>query len=202
MSKDYVFWTTCVGSVGSLIDEMVDDDISREVTYETMLKHCDGMLETAMSLGYERSKAQGLTIKDDFQVSFHKSFYAGAPCYYFDYSRIEHIWILRGWDELVRFCERKEREEDRRNRRDRVSLLASLRPKDNPELLISGRGDGLIPADFDPAALLAGIKVELEHTNSWQLAREIAMDHLAERDDYYILLEAIDPHHNPVARYR
>lgn len=205
MTKEYVFWGTCVDSVGDLIDEMVDDDISREVTYNTMLQNCDGMLERAMDLGYERSSrcGSGLTLKGDWHVSYHKSFYCGAPCYYFDYSGIEQIWILHGWEELVQLCEQKSREEDRRNRRDRISLLASSwRPQDNPELLVGGRADGLIPADFDPVQLLAGIKVELEHTNEWRVAREITMDHLAERDDYYILLETIDPHHNPVARYR
>lgn len=30
-----------------------------------------------------------------------------------------------------------------------------------------------------------GIKVEMEHTNSKKIAREIAMDHIAEHPDYY-----------------
>lgn len=34
-----------------------------------------------------------------------------------------------------------------------------------------------------------GIKVELEHTNDRKVAKEIALDHLAEKPDYYEKLE-------------
>jgi len=37
-----------------------------------------------------------------------------------------------------------------------------------------------------------GIKVELEHTNSKKLAKEIAMDHLAEIPDYYARLKKME----------
>lgn len=37
-----------------------------------------------------------------------------------------------------------------------------------------------------------GIKVELEHTNSKKLAKEIAMDHLAEIPDYYTRLKKME----------
>lgn len=37
-----------------------------------------------------------------------------------------------------------------------------------------------------------GIKVEMEHTNDVEIAREIALDHLAERVDYYELLDKVE----------
>ena len=37
-----------------------------------------------------------------------------------------------------------------------------------------------------------GIKVELEHTSDAQVAKEIALDHLAERPDYYEKLKQVE----------
>lgn len=48
-----------------------------------------------------------------------------------------------------------------------------------------GKADNLPDSDFDPDAIKAGIKVEMEHTDDPDLAREIAKDHLSERPDYY-----------------
>lgn len=63
------------------------------------------------------------------------------------------------------------------------------------ELIPGGRAAGLSPLDFDPIQLQSGIEVEMEHTDDWRVAQEIAMDHLTEDSDYYIKLETIDPHH-------
>jgi len=41
------------------------------------------------------------------------------------------------------------------------------------------------PADFDRGALARGTAVELEHTDDPRVAQEIAMDHLAEDEQYY-----------------
>lgn len=46
-------------------------------------------------------------------------------------------------------------------------------------------------ADFDPEALAEGIRVEREHTKDPDLAREIAMDHLAEDPRYYEKLKKV-----------
>ncbi|MFA5801201.1 MAG: DUF5661 family protein [Thermoleophilia bacterium] len=48
------------------------------------------------------------------------------------------------------------------------------------------------PKDFDEAALSQGIRVEMEHTDDPKIAIEIAMDHLAERPDYYDRLEEME----------
>jgi hypothetical protein len=58
--------------------------------------------------------------------------------------------------------------------------------------LPGGLADKKTPADFDPAALSKGIKVELEHVDDRALAMEIAMDHLTEDKSYYDKLEKIE----------
>ncbi len=40
--------------------------------------------------------------------------------------------------------------------------------------------------------LRKGIKVEMEHTNSPRVARDIALDHIRERYDYYTMLEEME----------
>lgn len=42
--------------------------------------------------------------------------------------------------------------------------------------------------------LHAGIRIELEHTSNSQVAKEIALDHLSERPDYYVQLSKVEEH--------
>lgn len=55
-----------------------------------------------------------------------------------------------------------------------------------------GLADKKKPSDFDSEAIKAGVKVEMEHTNDPDLAREIAMDHLTEDPHYYKKLKTIE----------
>lgn len=64
--------------------------------------------------------------------------------------------------------------------------------------LPGGLADKMSPDDFDPAAVLKGIKVELEHTDDQQIATEIALDHLAEDPKYYDKLATIEQHDDEV----
>jgi hypothetical protein len=48
---------------------------------------------------------------------------------------------------------------------------------------------GVTASDVDQGALAKGASVEMEHTSDPRLARQIALDHLAERPDYYEMLE-------------
>jgi hypothetical protein len=57
--------------------------------------------------------------------------------------------------------------------------------------LPGGLADRMSPDDFDPAAVLEGLGVELEHTDDRRVATEIALDHLAEDPDYYRKLATI-----------
>lgn len=60
------------------------------------------------------------------------------------------------------------------------------------DIVPGGKADRMTEADFDPKALAEGAKHELEHTKNIVLAREIAMDHLAEDPDYYKRLKMIE----------
>jgi hypothetical protein len=51
--------------------------------------------------------------------------------------------------------------------------------------LFGGTADFKSESDFDSEQLKKGIEVEYEHTNDYDLAKEIAMDHLAEDPKYY-----------------
>lgn len=49
-----------------------------------------------------------------------------------------------------------------------------------------------VPLDYVLAQLQRGIRVEHEHTNDDDVAREIALDHLHERPDYYERLKQVE----------
>ena len=58
--------------------------------------------------------------------------------------------------------------------------------------LSGGFADKKSPDDFDQEQLKMGIEVEMEHTGDPDLAKEIAMDHLAEIPDYYTRLAQME----------
>jgi len=64
----------------------------------------------------------------------------------------------------------------------------------NPDSLPGGLADrlGITESDVDPEQLRLGIQTELEHTSDPDIAKEIALDHLAERADYYTMLLAAE----------
>jgi len=57
-----------------------------------------------------------------------------------------------------------------------------------------GLADNKEPKDFDTKQLNKGIKIETEHTNDKEIAKEIAMDHITEDKKYYDKLEKIEKH--------
>lgn len=63
------------------------------------------------------------------------------------------------------------------------------KPKD---VIPGGLASGKKPDDFDQEQLNVGTKVEMEHTSSKDVAKEIAMDHLTEDPDYYKKLKTIE----------
>jgi hypothetical protein len=67
-------------------------------------------------------------------------------------------------------------------------ITAKSSTKSPKEIIPGGRAKGKSPKDFDPKQIAMGVKVELEHTGDRDMAREIAMDHLAEIPDYYTRL--------------
>jgi predicted ABC-type ATPase len=82
--------------------------------------------------------------------------------------------------------------------RERLIVTFNLDPNEieaagfqKADRLPGGKGDKLKPEDVDPEQLKMGIEVELEHTNDRQVAREIALDHLAEDPRYYTKLKQV-----------
>jgi hypothetical protein len=60
------------------------------------------------------------------------------------------------------------------------------------EKLKGGLADKKKPNNFNPKELEMGIKIEMEHTDDKELAKEIAMDHLTEIPDYYTRLKKME----------
>lgn len=63
--------------------------------------------------------------------------------------------------------------------------------KEEDQSLIGGKGDELDEEDVDEDELMMGIEVEREHTKNKKIAKEIALDHLAEDPQYYTKLKLI-----------
>lgn len=94
-NKPYRFEIDCISSDGDSINEMRGSQ-AVEVSYDTMLRHCD-LISWAREHGYEARKDQGsgITLEGDPYVSYHRSFYQGKPCYYLVWSGIEQVFVLR-----------------------------------------------------------------------------------------------------------
>lgn len=96
--KNYVYETSCVdcGDRVEALNKMIDEAVG--VNYLSILRNCQGLLTWAQGKGYVLNRRQGLTLKDDWHVSFHRSTFDGKPCYYLVWSAIEFIWTKRGED--------------------------------------------------------------------------------------------------------
>jgi hypothetical protein len=63
------------------------------------------------------------------------------------------------------------------------------KPTSTPEQLAQKHK---VPLETIQSALSAGMKVEMEHTNDKNVAREIALDHLGEDPKYYEKLKKVE----------
>lgn len=73
-----------------------------------------------------------------------------------------------------------------------VELSEAIEGGDWHDSLRGGLADPNTPGQFDPERLLAGIRIEMEHTDDPVVAAEIAMDHLIEDPSYYEKLSQIE----------
>lgn len=87
--RDYRYRTNCTMSTYEAITAMVDQ--AREITWSTLLRHVP-IEEIRSIFNWYEYHGQGLHIKNDWHVTFHKSTYLGVPCYYIQQSGIEYIW--------------------------------------------------------------------------------------------------------------
>jgi len=87
------YHTCCVASTAESINAMTDAAV--EITYRTFRKYAEGLGEWSVEMGYvlRSNQDHGLTLRNDWHVSYHKSVYQGKPCVYLRHSAIEYIWI-------------------------------------------------------------------------------------------------------------
>lgn len=78
-----------VPELGNMIDKEV------QVTYRTFRARVGGDVldEWAKDHGYETHPAKGLILKNDWHVSYHKSWWYKERCYYLQWSGFEHVWL-------------------------------------------------------------------------------------------------------------
>ncbi len=89
------FFSTCVGWPLP-VDELTEMiDTSKDISRKTFLKYVDPeqMLELERDLGYERRPSRGLTMAQDYGVSYSKGLLRGCPAVYFTWSAIEHVFV-------------------------------------------------------------------------------------------------------------
>lgn len=92
MTRDYRYRFNCTQVTGPYVQAMKDRAV--EITYETFKKHCDS-LALEMDLGYVAGpgRIEGLRMKDDYAVTFHRSYYRGFRCYIVRQSSIEYVFM-------------------------------------------------------------------------------------------------------------
>ena len=94
MGAKYHYFNSCVDHAQHEVESlntMIDKEI--DVTLSTMKKHCIELAAWAEGIGYESDKRKGLTLANDWSVSYHRSTYNGRRCYFVRWSAIEYIWV-------------------------------------------------------------------------------------------------------------
>jgi len=92
----YYFHRSCVDwprPEVKYLSQMIDDNI--DITRSTFMSHVskDDMDYLEQQLGYAKRKSDGLTMKDDWHVSYHRSKLKGERVYYFRHSAIEYVFV-------------------------------------------------------------------------------------------------------------
>lgn len=93
--KDHVYLCSCVDLTQQTdidgLTKMIE--VAQEVKYETMLSRCQGLLDWALKHQYEMDRRHGLTLRQDWHVSYYKSTILGESCFFLRWSAIEFIWV-------------------------------------------------------------------------------------------------------------
>ena len=94
-SNKAVLFTRCCDGLATA-DELHDmQERSREITLATFRRRTN-LNHVAPTLGYVsgRNKA-GVRIEKDPYIKFYRSTFRGKPCYWLDWSRIDHIFLTQ-----------------------------------------------------------------------------------------------------------
>lgn len=65
----------------------------RRITYPTFQRHCHALRLWARLMEYDRTRAEGLTLRDDRHVQYYRSRFRQQICYFLRHSGVEHIWM-------------------------------------------------------------------------------------------------------------
>ena len=87
------YLTCCVDAEAESIEEMTGGAI--EIKYEEFVEIAGlyTIASWAKSTGYANTAKEGLTLKKDWHVRYHKSSYEGQECCYIVHSMIEYIFV-------------------------------------------------------------------------------------------------------------
>lgn len=87
----FEFWATCEQfSSGEIIHYITDPDRAKKITYKTFARNVN--LEPLREM--DHPALYRMSAPDNWAISFYKSKLPnGQPIYYFDWSRIEHIFL-------------------------------------------------------------------------------------------------------------
>jgi hypothetical protein len=84
------YWECCIGLPGELVQYLTDSDRCQQITYATFAGHAD--LEPLRAEGHPATYR--MSCKDNWAISFWQSqLPSGQKVYYFDWSRIEHVFV-------------------------------------------------------------------------------------------------------------
>jgi len=88
--KDYKFWLSCPQMTGELVQYMTDPDRAEQITYSTFARHAD-----LAPMRKEKHPAMyRVSCESNWAISFWRSrLPSGVRVYYFDWSRIEHVFV-------------------------------------------------------------------------------------------------------------
>jgi hypothetical protein len=90
LARRYRYWECCIGLPGELVQYIADSNRSQQVTYETFARHTD--LEPLRQ--EEHPAMYRISCRDNWAISFWQSHLpSGGKIYYFDWSRIEHVFV-------------------------------------------------------------------------------------------------------------
>jgi hypothetical protein len=100
---------------------------------------------------------------------------------------------FKSWNQILQAYKRKSQADMVKALHGKKSAVKESNVLDKPELTIPAIAKKhKVTTDYIKQQLARGIKVELEHTTHRNVAREIALDHLAERANYYVELAKVE----------
>ncbi len=86
------FVTDCVSCDDvEALEDMIDN--SDEITYEEFMSHVSPEDVASFFPDYDWYDQGGLTLKGDYHVRYHKSYYQGNPAVFIVHSAIEYVWV-------------------------------------------------------------------------------------------------------------